>query len=362
MIDFEQVSKSYGEQDVLLDASFRINEGERVGIVGPNGTGKSTVFAILCDEVSPDKGSVRLTGGTRIGHLRQQFDPHAVTAPLLEYAESGRPELEKIETQIHELEHLLHSDEPQDKDKTLKRLGGLQSEFEAAGGYDARARAEAALFGLGFRQDDMRRPFSEFSGGWQMRGELARVLVSDPDVILLDEPTNYLDIPAIEWLQKYMRGFKSTMLLISHDRYLLNSLTSVTIEIANAVATKYPGNYDYYVKERALRIEQTENAQKNQDREIKRAEQFITRFRAKNTKAALVKSKMKQLERMERIAGPRQVKSRGRIRLKKPERAGQEIVRLEDVGLTYDDDTWVLKNIVRTAWERVRCFGFLPVS
>ena len=345
MIDFIQVSKAFGAQEILRNASFRINEGERAGIVGPNGTGKSTVFGLICGEASPDKGTVELPRGVRIGHLRQQLDPHEVTDTLLSHAETGRPDLQETENAIHAIEDDLHHDRIQDKEAALRRLGELQTAFEAEGGYRARSQAEATLCGLGFSESDFGRPFKSFSGGWQMRAELARVLVADPRILLLDEPTNYLDIPAVEWLQKYLKSYSGTMLLISHDRYLLNTLTSVTIEVANGETTKYTGNYDHYVEARKLGHEQRLAGQKNQQRERERAERFIERFRAKNTKATQVKSRMKMLERMEEITLQKAVVSHGRIRLKKPARCGHEVVRVADLGLTYDGSTWVLRNV-----------------
>jgi ATP-binding cassette subfamily F protein 3 len=247
--------------------------------------------------------------------------------------------------EIERLEHDIHHDRVKDRDAVLAHIGRLQTIYEAGGGYNTRAKAQTALCGLGLTEEKFSRQFNSFSGGWQMRAELARVIVSDPDLLLLDEPTNYLDIPAIEWLREYLKSFSGTMLLISHDRYLLNSLTTSTLEVANYQTEKYRGNYDYYVKERKLRYEQRRAAMKNQDRIREQAQRFIERFRAKNTKATLVHSKIKMLERMEEIVIPHQVISPGSIRLKKPERSGQEVARLENIGLTYDGQAWVLKGV-----------------
>jgi ATP-binding cassette subfamily F protein 3 len=346
MIDFTNVSKSFGTHEVLRDASFRVNDGERVGVVGPNGAGKSTVFAlILRDKISPDHGSIELPKSVRIGHLRQEFNPHEVESNLLEYAESGCQDLVDMHAEIERLEHDLHHDRINDRDAALAHIGRLQTMYEAGGGYQTRTRAQTALCGLGLGEDKFSRPFNSFSGGWQMRAELARVIVSDPDLLLLDEPTNYLDIPAVEWLREYLKSFTGTMLLISHDRYLLNTLADTTLEVANYKTEKYRGNYDYYVSERILRYEQRLAAARNQQKEREQAQIFINRFHAKNTKAALVKSKMKMLDRMEVIEIPHKIISPGSIRLKKPERSGQEVVSAEDIGLTYDGLAWVLKGV-----------------
>lgn len=345
MISFKQISKRFGSQEVLKNASFHVGVGERMGVVGPNGAGKSTIFSLICGEMSSDGGTVETPKNARIGHLHQQFNPHTVDATIREYVESGRPDLTTMHDRIERLEEGLYGDGGGDRDEILEEVGELQHEFEASGGYQMTARAEAALHGLGFTEQDLSKQFRKFSGGWQMRAELARVLVADPDILLLDEPTNYLDIPAIEWLQKYLRGFTGMMVLISHDRYLLNTLTNVTVEIANAEATRYQGNYDYYVTDRVARYEQRLAAFKNQDRERVRLQRFIDRFRSKNTKAAQVQSKMKMLEKMDEITLPAAVISPGKMRLKGPVRAGQEIVRLEGGGHTYDGETWVLKGV-----------------
>ncbi len=345
MIDFDNISKSYGTQTVLDKASFRVNKGERVGLVGPNGAGKSTIFALILGEISPDSGTITIDGEPRIGHLRQEFNPHESAATLIEHAEAGRQDLAETHRKIEELERGLKGKTGNELKADLAHIGRLQTLFEAEGGYTVRARAGAALCGLGFGEDKLAQPFSSFSGGWQMRAELARVLVAEPDLLLLDEPTNYLDIPAIEWLRGYLEDFEGTLLLISHDRYLLNALTGVTIEVANRTTEKYKGPYDWYVKERELRFAQRLAAAKNQQREKERAQLFIDRFRAKNTKATLVQSRIKMLERMEEIVIPQRIVSPGTIRLKKPSRSGQEVARLEDVGLTYDGATWVLRNV-----------------
>lgn len=347
MIDFKNVSKGYGAQQVLNRVSFRINAGEHVGIVGPNGAGKSTLFGLLMGEISADEGQVVLPPNTRIGHLHQQLGMHGSVDTILEYAESGLPAVAEIQRKIDEIEAGL-ADESADaevKRKLLRQLGELQTRFEAIDGYSVRNRAEKALSGLGFSVDDLGRPFKSFSGGWQMRAELVRVLVSNPQILLLDEPSNYLDIPAVEWLQKFLREYSGTLLLISHDRYLLNTLTGITLEIANAEATRYHGNYDHYIGERVIRYEQRISAKKNMDRKREEAQRFIDKFRAKNTKAAAVQSRIKMLDKMEEIIVPRAIVSKGSIRLPVPVRSGQEVISLENVGVTYDGNRWVLRGV-----------------
>ncbi len=263
----------------------------------------------------------------------------------MEYTEHALKDLRDIQREMEEIEHRMHQPDDPDRQGDLRRLGELQTLFEHLGGYEIRNRSEAALCGLGFAPESLNAPFDAFSGGWQMRAELARTLVAQPDVLLLDEPSNYLDLPAVEWLQRYLKGFAGTLMLISHDRYLLNTLTTRTIEINAARATSYSGNYNYYAEQRVLRLEQMSSAQKNQDRKREQVERFIERFRAKNTKSSQVQSRIKMLEKMEVMEAPPTIMRRGRIRLAKPPHCGSEIIRLENAGLTYDGDRWVLRGV-----------------
>ena len=345
MITFQDVSKSFAGQEVLRKAGFRIGAGEHVGIVGPNGAGKSTVFALISGEVTPDCGEVTLRSNCRLGYLHQELRPRNVDATLLEYAESGAPELLRMQRDMERFAAALKSGDAGNSADALAQLGEVQSRFEAMGGYELRHRAEITLSGLGFAEDLFGKAFSSFSGGWQMRAELARVTVARPDVLLMDEPSNYLDTVAIEWLQRFLREYEGTLALISHDRYLLNSLTSVTIEIANAEATRYPGSYDFYIRERRQRHELRLATRKKLDRKREQAERFIERFRAKNTKASQVQSKIKQLERMEEVNPLQRVVSPGNIRIPDPPRCGREVARLDGAGVTYDGQHWVLRHV-----------------
>lgn len=345
MIDFIQVSKQFGAQDVLKSVTFRINAGERIGIVGPNGAGKSTVFGLIGGDIEADMGDIVLPKNTRLGYLHQQLNPHAVDQNLLDYTEDSIPELKTIPARIHELEAKMETLQPAEKERALTQIGTLQHEFEHLGGYEMRTRAEAALCGLGFHVEEFDKPFASFSGGWQMRAELARTLIANPDLLMLDEPSNYLDLPAVEWLQKYLRAFEGTMLLVSHDRYLLRSLATVTLEIAGGSATRYQGGYDYYLQEREERIRHQLAAKKNQDRERDQIESFVRRFRAKSTKAAQVQSRIKQLEKMETIDAPATVANLSKIRIGDPPHSGHEIIRLEQSGVTYDQKRWIFRKL-----------------
>jgi ATP-binding cassette subfamily F protein 3 len=344
MIEFVKVSKYFGSQEILNNVSFMISPGDRAGIVGPNGTGKSTIFRLIADEMSTDGGTISLPKNCRLGYLRQELSGNDDHLGLLEYCESGFPEVVQIQHRMEVLESQLHAGGG-DRDLILKQLGELQTRFEDLHGYDIRNKAESALSALGFATDDFGKTLKEFSGGWQMRAELVRATVANPEVLLMDEPSNYLDLPAVEWLRRFMREFHGTLVLVSHDRYLLNSLTNVTLEVANAQVTKYRGNYDYYCKERVARVEERMAAHKNQERKRQQAERVINKFRSKSTKAALVQSMIKKVEKMEKIVVPVSAKSVGRIRMATPTRTGNEVVRLEDVSFTYDNDKWIFKDV-----------------
>ncbi|QHI70699.1 ABC-F family ATP-binding cassette domain-containing protein [Tichowtungia aerotolerans] len=343
MIDFIQVTKRFGTQEVLVDVSFRINAGEHVGIVGPNGAGKSTVFGLISGETSTDSGDVTLPKNVRLGHLHQQLHSYAQTDSLIDYATDSIPELKTIHAEIHELEHRLEKESG--SGQMLERLGELQHEYEHLGGYAMRARAEAALSGLGFKEAEFNNPFQSFSGGWQMRAELVRTLIAQPDVLMLDEPSNYLDLPAVEWLQRFLRGFSGTMLLISHDRYLLESLTDRTLEIQGGSAVKYAGGYSYYVKEREQRHLQQAAEYRNYVEKKEQLESFINRFRAKSTKAAQVQSRVKMLEKMDAVRMPPKPPQAANLRIAPPPRCGAQIMQLENLGFSYDGERWIFRDV-----------------
>lgn len=345
MIEFRNVSKSYLGEYVLDNVSFRIGDGERAGFVGPNGAGKSTIFALLSGEISPDAGAVEIARDIRLGYVHQHLLPTREGLTLLEYAEQTAPEILKLEQKMHALQDRLHASDESGRETLLAELGRVQTRFEQMGGFSMRHNAEAALSGLGFTEKDLERPFASFSGGWQMRAELARCLAGEPSVLLLDEPSNYLDLPAVEWLQRFLRDYHGTLVLISHDRYLLNSLTRLTFEVANTNVTRYAGNYDYYENERVLRREQQLSAARNIDRKRRQVERFVDRFRATSTKASQVQSAIKRLDKMEEVSVGAQVMSPGSLRLADPPRSGVEVIRLDNAGVSYDSCHWVLRNI-----------------
>ncbi|MCK5844900.1 MAG: ATP-binding cassette domain-containing protein [Victivallales bacterium] len=345
MIDFKNVSKSYLGKDILLDATFRVGEGERVGIVGPNGAGKTTLFGMIIGDVEPDKGSVFVPDSATIGYLRQQLPDSDAERTLLDFTADALPELARLHQEIEAVEHKLGSSSEPEISKLLTTLGELQSKFEMAGGYEMTTRAKTILSGLGFSESKFDSPLSDLSGGWQMRAALSRVLVADPRIMLLDEPSNYLDTPAVEWLARFLNSFKGTLLLVSHDRFLLKSLTNVTIEVNNGLISRFAGNYDFYEREREQRFASLQAAKRNQDVQRQKMERFVERFRAKSTKAAQAKNKLKQIEKMEEIVIPDSLSYSGVIRMPEPPRSGAEIARLENLAFSYDGKNNVLEGV-----------------
>ena len=342
MIDFQNVTKLLGGKPILDDASFRINQGERVGVVGPNGTGKTTVFSMILGELPPDKGEILIPERLRIGILRQQIDLSDKQEDVLSYV-AATGELPILQAKIEEVGRALE-DDPSNR-QLLDELGRLQTRFEHLGGYDSGHRAEAALAGLGFDEEVFHHPLNSFSGGWQMRASMARVLLSEPDILLLDEPSNYLDVPAVEWLQRKLRTYAGTLLLISHDRFLLNSLTTVTLEINGGRATRYSGNYNKYVVERETRSALAEAARKNTEKRREKLKENIERFRYKASKAAQVQMWIKMLDKMETEELPEQLHFQGRIRIPDPPRCGAEVCSVENVSHSYDGKRFVLRDL-----------------
>ena len=343
MLDFQNVSVRYGFQDVLTDVTFRVNKYERVGIVGPNGSGKSTLFKIILGELSTDKGELIIEEKPRIGSTRQHPEPDTPEETLLEYSMRGVPGFHELETRMRDLEARIDSGDK----SALKEYGEVQTEFEHLGGYDLETRVKVALGGLGFSTDEFSKPFASFSGGWRMRAELSRVLASEPDLLLLDEPSNYLDLPAVDWLQRFLKQYRGTLMLISHDRYLLRTLTDIIVEVDAETATRYEGNLDWYLKEREVRYQHLLAAKENQDHHREQLQRFVDRFRAQATKAAQAQSRQKLIDKIdeERIVLPKRYSRRGRLRLAEPPPSGIEMFRCENLFFSYDGVKNVLHDV-----------------
>jgi ATP-binding cassette subfamily F protein 3 len=309
MLTISGLCKHYGSRTLFEDASLQITRGERIGLVGPNGAGKSTLFQLVLGFEGPDDGQIVFERGTRVGHLPQESLP-VEHETVLELATTQR---------LH-----FHSDSPQTHD-----------EFEHPEDYQSVVKAKRILRGLSFREKDFDRPARELSGGWIMRAHLARLLVQEPDLLMLDEPTNHLDLESLIWLQDYLVNYPGALLTISHDREFLNRLVGGIAEIRNSQLLRYRGNYDEYLVQREAFEEQQLAAYKSQQREIERLMLFVNRFRAKNTKAAQAQSKLKQVERMEKIAAPEDESKGIKFRFPQPERSGQKVITLANIHHSY---------------------------
>jgi ATP-binding cassette subfamily F protein 3 len=334
-----------------------------VGVVGPNGSGKSTLFKLILGDLTPDTGDVLHEGSPRIGFVRQHLEPDTPEQTLLQYCLEGIPGFEQTEREIARLEEALPTiTDPEEKERALKSLGEAHTRFEQMGGYSLEARVKESLGGLGYATEDFEKPFVTFSGGWRMRAELSRVLASKPALLLLDEPSNYLDLPAVEWLQKFLKAYDGTLILISHDSFLLRTLTSITVEVDAGTATRYEGGLDYYLREREVRYEHLKAAKENQDRHREQLQRFVDRFRAQATKAAQAQSRQKLIDKIDedRIVLPKRYTQSGRLRLAEPPPSGIEMFRCEDLVFSYDGTKDVLDHISFgvTRGDKVALIGY----
>lgn len=332
MLQISHISKQFGTKLLFQDASIEIKPGERIGLVGPNGTGKTTLMRMMSGEMDFDEGDVIIPKTMRLGMLRQDVTADA-TKRLLEETMRGYPEIAILEKRMIEMEEAI-SDDPHNA-KLLEKYGALQNEFEHLEGYQIESRAKSILFGLGFKADDLKKSMRHFSGGWMMRIALARLLLQQPDVLLLDEPTNHLDLESVIWLENFILNYEGIIILISHDQYFLNRVVTRIIEIANYKLIGYPGNYTHYELEKAKRLEMLEAQLKSQQKEIEKTEKFIERFRYKASKAKQVQSRVKMLEKIERLELPEEFKREMKLILPQPERAGKIIAELSGVKKSY---------------------------
>ncbi|OQA84684.1 MAG: putative ABC transporter ATP-binding protein YheS [bacterium ADurb.Bin236] len=346
MIQMSDIKYGFGGQTLFEGASLHVKPGDRLGLVGPNGSGKTTLLKMIEGDITDFGGSMSRRKGLTVGLLPQD-SIYDRGRSIMEAALDPFRFLEEMEREINELNYTA-ADEPDAaaQKQLIDRAGRLQHEFETRGGFTFRARAAETLQGLGFSAPDRDREISEFSGGWQMRVALARLLLVKPDVLLLDEPTNHLDLPALVWLEDFLQTYPGAVVFVSHDREFLDRTARRVAEINMRKIEVYNGNYSYYEEEKAKRLEILLNRAANQDREIKRVERFIERFRSKNTKARSVQSRIRMLEKIERIETPeerRELSFSFRARTK----SGKVVMQLDDVSKAYGDKR-VLNNVSLT--------------
>jgi ATP-binding cassette subfamily F protein 3 len=317
MLTVSQLSKSFAGRALFDDVSLQVNRGDRIGLVGPNGAGKSTLFALLLGDVSPDKGTISIEKSATIGFLPQETAA-AGDETVLELACSRVAQASSL--QIEE-----------------KRKLEAYATFDEHGGWELEPKAKRVLAGLAFRETDFDRPARALSGGWIMRAHLARLLVMEPDLLLLDEPTNHLDLESLQWFQEYLRSYPGAIVMISHDREFLNQLVGSIVEIAHSKLVRYRGNWDSYVEQKAAREEQQLAAYKNQQKEIASLQLFADRFRAKASKASQAQSKLKQIDRMKKIAAPVARGKTIKFHFPQPVRSGLRVITLKNVDHAYGD-------------------------
>ncbi len=338
MISFARIGKQYGKQVLFVDASFQLNPGEKVGLVGPNGAGKTTLFRMIVGEEAPDEGDVSVPKKLSVGYFRQDVGEMSGRSVLDEaIAGSGR-----VGDLHHELEALNQAmadpERADDMEKILERFGEVQEEYDHLGGYALEAQAREILHGLGFEDDRIDGDVGALSGGWKMRVAMARVLLGRPDVLLMDEPTNHLDIESIIWLEAFLKGLPGALLMTSHDREFMNRIVSKIAEIDGGEITTYSGNYDFYERERAIREANREAAYARQQAMLAKEQRFIERFAAHAAKAAQVQSRVKALEKIEKIELPKRRRV-VQFDFRQPPRSGDQVAVLEGVTKAYGKRT-----------------------
>jgi len=334
MISFTRVGKQYGRQVLFVDASFQLNPGEKVGLVGPNGAGKTTLFRMIVGEESPDEGEVSVPKRLTIGYFRQDVEEMSGRS-VLDEAIAGSGRLGGLHHELEALQHAMGDPGRADEmDRILARFGKVQEEYDHLGGYALEAQAREVLHGLGFDDERIDGDVGALSGGWKMRVAMARVLLGRPDVLLMDEPTNHLDIESILWLEGFLKAHEGALFMTSHDREFMNRVVARIAEIDDGEITAYSGNYDFYERERALRDANREAAYARQQAMLAKEQRFIERFSAHAAKAAQVQSRVKALEKIERVEPP---KTRRVVRFdfRRPPRSGDEVATIDRVRKAY---------------------------
>jgi ATP-binding cassette subfamily F protein 3 len=334
MIRLENLSKSFPDGDLFNNVNISIKRGMRIGLVGPNGSGKTTLLRIMLGKDSADSGNVQIDKSTTIGYLAQDIVA-GTGRSILEEVLVAYPEVRELEGKILALSEAISKDH--ENMDLVNKLGDAQHRFEALGGWNLEDKAKKILSGLGFADEKFIEPMDVFSGGWRMRVALASILLQEPDILFLDEPTNHLDLEATIWLESFLSSWKGGMLMISHDRAFLDRSINNILEIDLKKITLYRGNYTQYTEEKALRLEQHRNAFRNQQKQIKDTERFIERFRSKNTKATQVQSRVKMLDKLEKIEAPTEQNHAMNLRLPQPNRSPLNVAACRNVTKHYGE-------------------------
>ena len=338
MIALSDITKQYGRQVLFVDASFQLRTGEKIGLVGPNGSGKTTLFRVITGEEQPDAGTVSIPKRTTIGYFRQDVETMGGNSTLDE-AIAGSGRVGELHHQLADLEHDMGDPDKADRmEQLLARFGNVQEEYQQRGGYELEARAREVLQGLGFEPGMIDGDVAHLSGGWKMRVAMAKVLLADPDVLLMDEPTNHLDIESILWLESYLKNSKATLLMTCHDRDFMNRIVDRIVDIDSGELIEYSGDYDTFVAERTLRSTQREAAYQRQQAMLAKDRRFIERFGTHVAKAAQVQSRVKKLDKIETLELPKRRRP-VKFEFRKPARSGEDVAVLAGIDKRFGERT-----------------------
>lgn len=340
LIGLQNVTFEFGARVIVKDATWHLNPGERIGLIGYNGTGKSTLLKVLVGEYSPSVGTVEKSRETTIGYLHQDLLSFDTNSSITDVAMEAFERVMALQKEQHELEKIL---ETKEDEKLLTRYMDVLHEIEILDGFDVRYKVEEVLHGLGFSDSQLDKPYKQFSGGWRMRVLLAKMILQKPDVLLLDEPTNHLDLPSIEWLEKYLLNYKGSVVIVSHDKFFLDRMVNKIVELYQQELHFYTGNYSYYEQEKSIRIEMQKRAYDNQQDYIRQQERFIERFKAKASKAAQAQSVQKLLDKVERIEDTELERPNMRINFSVGKEPGKIICTLRNISKSFGENI-ILKN------------------
>ena len=334
MINLTNISKRYGRQIIFVETSFQLNPGEKVGLVGPNGSGKTTVFRLIVGEEGADEGTVSVPKRTTIGYFRQDISEMSGRS-VLDEAIAGSGKVGELHHELEGLEHAMADpDKADEMEKILHRFGEVLDAYQSLGGYDLEARAQVVLQGLGFEPDQIKGDAGELSGGWKMRIGMARVLLARPDVLLMDEPTNHLDIESILWLEKFVKGYPGAVLLTCHDKDFMNRVVGRIVDIDAGEFVSYTGDYDNFVHQQAVAAANQEASYARQQAMLAKERRFVERFASHVAKAAQVQSRVKKLEKIEVLEPPRRRKV-VEFQYRTPPRSGEDVAELKGLSKAY---------------------------
>lgn len=340
MLSINNLSYYIGGRALYENASLHIKPKDKIGLVGLNGTGKSTLLKLIHGDYQPSAGEIQKAKDCTIGFLNQDLLSYQSEDCILDVALEAFKETLKLQDEIDKVLRQMETDY---SDEAINRLAKLQDQFEANEGYTIKAKAEEVLEGIGFSTEDLKRPLKTFSGGWRMRVMLAKLLLEKPSLLMLDEPTNHLDLPSIQWVENYLRTYEGAVIVVSHDKEFLDNCIETTVEVSNGTLTMYPGNYSFYQREKKERMEIQQNAYENQQQMIKQTERFIERFRAKASKSNQVQSRIKALDRMDRVAEVVDDNIAVNFKFKFSQKSGRDVVVLDHVSKSYGNLV-ILKN------------------